>query len=96
MLRPHPWPETSARSPDRAGAPVRFRDAWLLSVEEHGEYLIIERDRVVIGNAVAGVADLPVLANIASRHAVISRRDQLSRRRRIPRRIHRREVGPGQ
>jgi hypothetical protein len=47
--------------------------AWMLTVEEHGEYCVLESDAVVIGNAVKRVADLAVLAPIASRHALLRR-----------------------
>ena len=46
---------------------------WLLSLESFGELLVFENDSIVIGNAVANRADLPILANIAARHASISR-----------------------
>ncbi len=47
---------------------------WLLSVEEHGEHMIFESDTLVFGNAVAKSADILVLANLASRHATLTRK----------------------
>ena len=68
-------PETSSRPTPSfvsSGGPVGT--PWLLSVEEHGEYLVLEDDELVIGNAVKREADVPILARIGSRHARIMRR----------------------
>lgn len=51
-----------------------LKQAWLLSVEEHGEFLVVEKDRVEIGSAVGGSADIRVLSRLGARHAAISRK----------------------
>lgn len=56
---------------ESVGAEVGSR--WILSVEEHGEYVVFENDVVEFGNAVKRVADILVLAPIASKHARIVR-----------------------
>lgn len=54
-----------------AGSAIGRR--WILSVEEHGECVVFENDVVEFGNAVKKVADILVLAPIASKHARIIR-----------------------
>lgn len=46
---------------------------FLLRVDECGEYLVLRGDAVSIGNLREGTADLPILANIAGRHARLVR-----------------------
>jgi hypothetical protein len=46
---------------------------FVLRVEEAGEYLVLRGDRILVGNGRNPVSDLPILANIASRHLEISR-----------------------
>lgn len=46
---------------------------FLLRVDEGGEYLVLRGDRIAIGNVRDGTADVPVLANIAGCHAVLTR-----------------------
>lgn len=47
--------------------------AFLLRVDEGGEFLVMRGDTVSIGNMRDGSADLPILANLAGRHARIRR-----------------------
>lgn len=46
---------------------------FVLRVEEHGDCFVHPGASVLIGNATRGVADLPILAAIGSRHARIER-----------------------
>ena len=46
---------------------------FTLRVEERGDWLVHPGDAMVIGNSMAGAADLPVLAAIGSRHARLRR-----------------------
>lgn len=47
--------------------------AFLLRVDEGGECLVLRGDSVVIGNVRQPQLDLPVLANLAGRHAIVKR-----------------------
>jgi hypothetical protein len=47
--------------------------AFLLRVDEGGECLVLRGDSVVIGNVRQAQLDLPVLANLAGRHALLRR-----------------------
>lgn len=47
--------------------------AFLLRVDEGGEYLVLRGETVTIGNVREGRTDLPILAAIAGRHARIQR-----------------------
>ena len=47
--------------------------AFLLRVDEGGEQLVMRGETVMIGNVRKSSADLPVLANIAGRHASVQR-----------------------
>jgi hypothetical protein len=47
--------------------------AFLLRVDEGGEQLVMRGESVSVGNVRQGSADLPVLANLAGRHASIRR-----------------------
>ena len=47
--------------------------AFLLRVDEGGEHLVMRGESVSIGNVRQGSADLPVLANLAGRHASVRR-----------------------
>lgn len=47
--------------------------AFLLRVDEGGEQLVMRSESVSIGNVRQATADLPVLANLAGRHATIRR-----------------------
>ncbi len=47
--------------------------AFLLRVDEAGEFLVLRADSVTIGNLRDGSSDLPILANLAGRHARIQR-----------------------
>ncbi|MEM7198694.1 MAG: hypothetical protein AAF628_00395 [Planctomycetota bacterium] len=47
--------------------------AFLLRVDEGGEFLVVRGDTITVGNVRDGHADLPVLANISGRHARIVR-----------------------
>ncbi|MBK8096680.1 MAG: hypothetical protein IPK26_06205 [Planctomycetes bacterium] len=47
--------------------------AFLLRVDEGGEYLVLRGESVTIGNVREGRTDLPILAAIAGRHARIQR-----------------------
>ncbi|MFO1078701.1 MAG: FHA domain-containing protein [Planctomycetota bacterium] len=47
--------------------------AFLLRVDEGGEHLVLRGESIAIGNIRKRVADLPILANVAARHAVIRR-----------------------
>lgn len=46
---------------------------FLLRVDEGGEFLVLRRETVTIGNVRDGGADLPILASLAGRHARIER-----------------------
>lgn len=46
---------------------------FVMRIEEQGDWFVHPGDQVVIGNSMRGRADLPVLAAIASRHAIIRR-----------------------
>lgn len=46
---------------------------FLLRVDEGGEFLVLRGETISIGNVRDGTADIPVLANIAGRHARIRR-----------------------
>lgn len=46
---------------------------FVLRVDEGGEFLVLRGDSVSIGNLRDGTADLPVLANVAARHATVRR-----------------------
>lgn len=48
--------------------------AFVLRVDEGGEYLVLRGDTISIGNVRETRADLPILASIAGRHARIERR----------------------
>lgn len=48
--------------------------AFVLRVDEGGEYLVLRGDSITIGNLRDGSADLPILCALASRHARIERR----------------------
>src|SRR5690606_32762713 len=50
-----------------------FGDAFLLRVDEGGEFLVVRSDTVSIGNLREGTADLPLLASMAGRHARLRR-----------------------
>ena len=52
----------------------RVSAVWMLSIEEAGEHLVFEQDEILIGNAIGGAADLPIMAPIATKHAVLRRR----------------------
>lgn len=47
---------------------------FLLRVDEGGEHLVLRTESFSIGNLREGLADLPLLANLATRHARIERR----------------------
>lgn len=47
--------------------------AFLLRIDEGGEHLVLRTETVVIGNVQKRVADLPILASLAGRHASIRR-----------------------
>jgi len=47
--------------------------AFLLRVDEGGEHLVVRGESVSIGNMRQKTADLPILANVAGRHATIRR-----------------------
>jgi hypothetical protein len=47
--------------------------AFLLRVDEGGEYLVLRGETVSIGNVREARSDLPILANLAGRHAQIRR-----------------------
>ncbi|MCA8942612.1 MAG: hypothetical protein KDB80_08665 [Planctomycetes bacterium] len=47
--------------------------AFLLRVDEGGEFLVMRGDVISIGNVRDGSADLPILANLTGRHARIRR-----------------------
>ncbi|HLU37953.1 MAG TPA: FHA domain-containing protein [Planctomycetota bacterium] len=47
---------------------------FILRVDEGGEYLVLRRDSITIGNLRDGRADLALLANIAGQHARVQRR----------------------
>ncbi|MGB3965257.1 MAG: FHA domain-containing protein, partial [Planctomycetota bacterium] len=47
--------------------------AFLLRVDEGGEHLVLRGESITIGNVRQNRADLPVLANVAGRHASIRR-----------------------
>ncbi|MBL8722488.1 MAG: hypothetical protein JNK49_00495 [Planctomycetes bacterium] len=47
--------------------------AFLLRVDEGGEHLVLRGETVTIGNVHKRTADLPVLANLAGRHASLRR-----------------------
>ncbi|MCB9877094.1 MAG: hypothetical protein H6835_05775 [Planctomycetes bacterium] len=47
--------------------------AFLLRVDEGGEHLVLRGETICVGNVRQGRADLPVLANLAGRHASIRR-----------------------
>ncbi|MEE9393509.1 MAG: hypothetical protein V3W41_13485 [Planctomycetota bacterium] len=59
-----------------AGRPAKSLSAahWMLSVEEHGEYLLLGDEQFTLGNEVSAAADFTLLANIASRHVEFSRK----------------------
>lgn len=46
---------------------------FLLRVDEGGEYLVLRSDRITIGNVRDGMSDVAILANIAGRHATVTR-----------------------
>ncbi len=50
-----------------------LEQGFLLRVDEGGEWLVLRSDSVVIGNVRDRRSDLPVLANLAGRHARIER-----------------------
>lgn len=47
--------------------------AFLMRVDEGGEHLVVRGESISIGNVRQNRADLPVLANVAGRHATIRR-----------------------
>lgn len=47
--------------------------AFLLRVDEGGEHLVLRGETVMLGNVRQSCADLPILANLAGRHASIRR-----------------------
>ena len=55
----------SARGPDAA---VRFQ----MAVDDGGEFLVVTGSRVTLGHSSVGVADVPVLADVESIHAVLT------------------------
>lgn len=48
-------------------------EPFVLRVEEHGDWLVHPGEALLLGASTGGVADLPVLAAISSRHARIDR-----------------------
>ncbi len=76
-----PDPAFPAGSP-RAGAPAAPAgpgagnplEGFFLRVAGRGDLLVLPRDRIVLGSAAGGKADLPVLAGIGAREAEFTRR----------------------
>jgi hypothetical protein len=74
---------------------------FILRVEEHGDWFVHPGNALLLGNATRGIADLPVLAAIGSRHATIQRitRERTVAYRLIPGRgcrVHRNRQGVGE
>lgn len=55
------------------GALQGVADTWMLTFEGHGEFLVLEKDEISIGNSMGSQADLPLMAPIASKHAMLRR-----------------------
>ena len=62
------------RAPARAVLVPRPDDPFLLTVDDAGQYLVALPDRLVLGHMEGGLADLPFLADVGARHAVLQRR----------------------
>lgn len=61
---------------EEAGPTVEASSAWMLRVEEAGDWLVHPGNSLLIGAVGGGVADLPIMAAINSRHARIERRGE--------------------
>ena len=64
---PRPEPVVEAAGPPAEGRPIRFH----LIVDDGGEFLAVMGTSIVLGHARAGRADIPLLADLESRHARI-------------------------
>jgi hypothetical protein len=71
-------PGAGAHAGGEGEGAVTARSPFLLSIDDAGQYLVVQDTRLVLGHLRGGQADLPFLADVGAAHAVLERSESLT------------------